>query len=390
LDRENAVNILTVHSAKGLEFPVVFLVSLTADRFPTRNRKETLPIPDELIKEILPTGDFHFQEERRLFYVGMTRAKDKLYLSAANYYGGGKTKKKLSPFIAEALGEKVVQKALPAFSGATAQLSIFDFKEPVIVSNVKPAENNLNLNFFSFSQIEVFETCPKQFFYRYVLKVPEADVPALNFGSSIHLALELFYRQVKEQSAPTIEQLTELFRNNFIPAGYFSKNQRLKSIKHGEQILQAYYEKFHSEHGEVVSLEDRFSLKLAIKGREYKIVGKIDRIDRHGDLYEIIDYKTGKMPLASELKKSVQLALYALAVMDKNFLGLSQEQIRLTLYYLDKQEKYSVLAKERDLEKTKADILETITTLRQSQFEPKTGKHCDWCPFKILCPAWEN
>src|SRR5690606_35389190 len=63
----NAVKILTVHSSKGLEFPVVFLVNLVADRFPSRARREKLPIPENLVKEILPTGDFHLQEERRLF-----------------------------------------------------------------------------------------------------------------------------------------------------------------------------------------------------------------------------------------------------------------------------------------------------------------------------------
>src|SRR5690606_18342036 len=62
----NAVNILTVHSSKGLEFPVVFMTNLINGRFPTYMRKETIPVPDELIKETLPEGDYHVQEERRL------------------------------------------------------------------------------------------------------------------------------------------------------------------------------------------------------------------------------------------------------------------------------------------------------------------------------------
>ncbi len=90
----NAVNILTVHSAKGLEFNVVFLVNLVSARFPTTERKEQIPIPDALVKEILPAGDYHEQEERRLFYVGMTRARDLLYLTGAKYYGEGKREKK--------------------------------------------------------------------------------------------------------------------------------------------------------------------------------------------------------------------------------------------------------------------------------------------------------
>ncbi len=94
----NAVNLLTVHSAKGLEFPVVFLVNLTRGRFPTYERRETIPIPDDLIKEILPTGDYHQEEERRLFYVGLTRAMDRVYLTASRFYGEGKREQKISPF----------------------------------------------------------------------------------------------------------------------------------------------------------------------------------------------------------------------------------------------------------------------------------------------------
>ncbi|MCX6704868.1 MAG: ATP-dependent helicase, partial [Candidatus Woesebacteria bacterium] len=65
----NAVNILTVHSAKGLEFLVVFIVNLVGQRFPTTERREQIPIPEALIKEVLPVGDYHLEEERRLFYV---------------------------------------------------------------------------------------------------------------------------------------------------------------------------------------------------------------------------------------------------------------------------------------------------------------------------------
>ena len=76
-DRD-AVNILTVHSSKGLEFDVVFLVNLVSDRFPSRSRAEKIPLPEGILKEKMSEDtDFHLQEERRLFYVGMTRARKK-------------------------------------------------------------------------------------------------------------------------------------------------------------------------------------------------------------------------------------------------------------------------------------------------------------------------
>jgi len=77
----NSVNFLTVHSAKGLEFDTVYLISLTNRRFPVQKRSEVISFPQELMKEDLPEGDVHTQEERRLFYVALTRARTELILS---------------------------------------------------------------------------------------------------------------------------------------------------------------------------------------------------------------------------------------------------------------------------------------------------------------------
>src|SRR5207244_8729269 len=97
-----AVRVLTVHKAKGLEFPVVFLVGLVENKFPWPRRRDALELPVELIKDVLPSGDFHIQEERRLFYVGMTRARRELYLTSARDYGGAR-ERKVSRFVVEAL-----------------------------------------------------------------------------------------------------------------------------------------------------------------------------------------------------------------------------------------------------------------------------------------------
>src|SRR5207245_9756097 len=96
-----AVRTLTVPKANGLEFPAVVLVALVQDKFPLRGRRDALELPVELIKETLPSGDFHKQEERRLFYVGMTRAERELYLTSAREYGGTRYRKH-RPFVREA------------------------------------------------------------------------------------------------------------------------------------------------------------------------------------------------------------------------------------------------------------------------------------------------
>ena len=99
----DAVHVLTYHKAKGLEFDVVFLVGLVADRFPGRDRRDPLEMPDELVRdELTVSADHHVSEERRLFYVGMTRARDELHLSWAQDYGGRRSRS-ISQFVTEAL-----------------------------------------------------------------------------------------------------------------------------------------------------------------------------------------------------------------------------------------------------------------------------------------------
>jgi len=155
----NAVNILTVHSSKGLEFPIVFITNLVNNRFPSSERREKIPLPPELIKEVLPEGDFHMQEERRLFYVGMTRAKDLLFFSAANFYGEGKRERKISNFVTEALGREILKK----------NDELKEIKQLSLIDAIKPFEENyeeekpinpLKINYISFSHLQTFDVCP--------------------------------------------------------------------------------------------------------------------------------------------------------------------------------------------------------------------------------------
>ncbi|MBI4467623.1 MAG: UvrD-helicase domain-containing protein, partial [Acidobacteria bacterium] len=81
-DNRNAVQLMTVHTAKGLEFDSVFVLRLNRNDFPTTRRRPLFVFPEALMKEVLPPGDFHIQEERRLCYVALTRARQRLTLTS--------------------------------------------------------------------------------------------------------------------------------------------------------------------------------------------------------------------------------------------------------------------------------------------------------------------
>ncbi|MEK7841741.1 MAG: ATP-dependent helicase, partial [Deltaproteobacteria bacterium] len=162
------VQVLTVHKAKGLEFPVVFMVSLVADRFPRKERSDQIELPDALIKDILPSGDFHLQEERRLFYVGMTRAMNKLYLTSASDYGGVRAKK-ISPFVLEALDMPKAEFAAVKTKPMEAIKRYASVKEMTNEFPAMPDDTVLSLSHY---QIDDYRTCPLKYKYVHILKVP--------------------------------------------------------------------------------------------------------------------------------------------------------------------------------------------------------------------------
>ncbi|HUV42779.1 MAG TPA: ATP-dependent DNA helicase [Patescibacteria group bacterium] len=375
---ENRVNLLTVHSAKGLEFPVVFLVNLVTARFPTRERPEQIPIPEALIKETLPIGDYHEQEERRLFYVGMTRACDRLFLTAANYYGEAKREKKISSFVTEALGEEIIKKPIKADD----QLTIFDFRP---TPEVKSERNRLPINYLSFSQVETYDKCPLQYRYRYIQRIPTPTPPAAGFGNVIHQTLKDFYQAALEDKKPTKKDLLNTLDKNWSDEGYTSKAHEKRMRKEAERMLRKFYDKGYNLDHLPKYLEQNF----VIKAKEgLRIGGRIDRIDETKSGMEIIDYKTGKVIDQKELDRSLQMSVYALAAIDPGILRQNPEDVVLSFYFLDTGEKKSTQRSKEQLIQAKKDLIKKAKEIERSQFEPRPGVWCDFCEYKLICEAW--
>ncbi len=379
----NAVNILTVHGSKGLEFPVVILTNLINGRFPTQKRSEPIPIPDSLIKETLPEGDFYLQEERRLFYVGITRAMDRAFLSAAELYGEGKRKRKISPFVFETLGREEIEKKLSIKKDEKAQLSIFDFKkveEPVQAPK-------LNLNQFSYSQLETYERCPLQYKYQYILKIPTPGNAAASFGSTIHIVLQKFYEGYIQDQSYGLNHMMNLLETNWQPIGYSSQAHERRMKKEAKAMLEKYFTTFHKPEAEIMSLEKLFKIKV---DDSLYLTGKIDRVDKIGNgKIEVIDYKTGRKPEEKELQKSLQLSIYALAATDEGLYKKQVEQVNLTFYYMQGMEKITMNKTLADLAHVKTEVKKITDKIKSGEFPPHVGRWCDFCAFRIICPAWQ-
>jgi DNA helicase-2/ATP-dependent DNA helicase PcrA len=375
----DAVNILTLHSAKGLEFPVVFLVNLVVGRFPSLERKEQIPVPDELIKEVLPQGDFHLQEERRLFYVGLTRAKHQLFLTAADYYGEGKRVKKLSPFISEALGNNVT---MPQFNIATVQPSLLDWQPPQFSTKKITNHEPITINYLSYSQIQTFIDCPLHYKAKYILRLPSPPSAASSFGNTIHKTMKDYYQSIKRNEHPDILQI---FSRAWTPEGYYNSRHAKEYFDRGHRYLAEFITANPFPHSPAV-LEESFTVPIG----DIKIGGKIDRADILPDgTLEIIDYKTStKLLDAAAAAKDLQLSFYALAatLIPHPPFNRQPGQVKLTLYYFDRQQAVSVFQTPQQLAAAKSEIIDYAKQIQDSDFHCSGSLICQkQCDFQILC-----
>lgn len=388
--RNNAVNILTIHSSKGLEFPVVFVVNLVTQRFPSRDRKEQIPVPIDLIRETLPEGEEGLQEERRLFYVAITRAQDKLFLTAAKFYNEGKRERKISPFVGETIGEEKIQTILKKHIAEpqAQQLSLLE----ILNSNSAPSETppvlkqpEIEITYLSYSQIQTFQMCPLHYKLRYLMNLPSPPSPALSYGISVHNTLRDFFQSLQQKEVHTAASIKNLLKNNWIREGYSGKLHEQQTYQQAETMLYKVADETLANPPDTLAVELPFSFWL----ERLKVGGKIDRIDRLSDgTIEIIDYKTGKnVPTEKKVKEDLQLTFYALAATEvkDGILGKSPEEIKLTLYYLEEDKKLSTTRTKEDLAAAKDLILKMRDEIQQSDFHCSQSIMCKSCEFSMLC-----
>jgi DNA helicase-2/ATP-dependent DNA helicase PcrA len=395
-DDFDGVNILTVHSAKGLEFPVVFMCNLVSNRFPTRNMSDRIPIPEELIKESiskdLDSREEHIQEERRLFYVGATRAQEKLYLTAAHFYGDAKRKKKPSLFLHEILDEDVGKSfSKPDVGGLNRdteeKISHFKSRDDILEVDMQDIDTTKRV---SYSQLNTYEDCPKKYKYAYVLRVPSKAHAALSFGTTIHNTLRDFYSLLRDSreglegivEKPTKEKLLELYKTHWISRGYDSKAHEKKRKASGRKMLKEYFDDLYDEDEKPYRLEETFSVHVD----ESVFVGKIDRIDMVDDSkdlkeVEIIDYKTGKVKSKSNIKKDLQLPLYALFAEEK--LGL--KVVSAKYVFVEHGEVVEVDISDEKKKQAREQIVEIIEKIKKKNFAPTPGYLCKYCDYNSVC-----
>ena len=376
-----AVHVLTVHKAKGLEWPVVFMVDCMQNRFPSTRRSDPVEIPAELIKDTLPTGDFHEQEERRLFYVGMTRAKERLYLTSAEDLGG-KRKWKVSQFVLEAL-DLPKDAARPFRAQAIEQLRRLAPPPEAVGLALTPIADDEPLA-ISHRQVDDYETCPLKYQYIHILRIPLRQHHSVVYGSALHNAVEFYLRRRAAGNYTSLEDFLLAFDNAWRNEGFLTREHEEQRKRAGVAALTRFYHEEEASGQKPTDVEREFGFSLGLD----RVRGRFDRVDETPEGLVIVDYKssdvTDQKKADQRAKESLQLMIYALAQQEMT----GRLPARVELRFLESGLTGRHTPTLDDLVTARDAIQEAARGIRRREFEATPDyQACRYCPYNQICPS---
>lgn len=352
----DAVDLTTVHQAKGLEWPVVFVPSLTSRRFPSSKTGQAGQwlVPTDLFDAARYEGCD--ADERRLFYVAMTRARDWLSLSRHERI---KNRVQPSPYHREISGHAVTDSSLPL---------------PEIEPREAHAAEPIAL---SFSELADYRNCGAAYRMRNLLGFQPTLAPELGYGKAVHHVMRAVAEHTRRYGrTPNPQQLDQLFDDDFfLPNANKPAHRQLKQS--ARRLVDTYIERYSDDLHRVWETERPFELHLPnaiISGRADVI---LDREGGEVRALAIVDYKTSTDPGNDD---GLQLAVYTDAGRRE---GLS---VRAAYVHdLRSADRHPVDVSVGALNRAENTVTASVQSLRQRRFDPSPGRACKRCDVRALC-----
>jgi DNA helicase-2/ATP-dependent DNA helicase PcrA len=391
----DAVQLMTVHAAKGLEFDHVYVLRLVSRGFPAGEKPRVLEFPRELMKEEQPQGSFHIQEERRLFYVAVTRARHRLTLNTVE-----NKRSKPSPFLDDILMDaQIKRRDVEQIAPAPVEQPQTPDEVPELFELPKsngrvgsrigewavmyrpPVPEPLKL---SPSAIGTLESCPQKYLFSRSWGLHGGPAAAMSFGSVMHNTIKYFMGELAKGYSLPFEEVERKFELEWTSAGFEDDYQEQEYKKDGLAQLRAFHASMLASPPDIVAQEKAFELPME---NNVVLTGRMDQVNclAPGE-EEIVDYKTGKPQTEDKAKKDVQLSVYALAAREV----FDWNPTRLTLYFLRTNQAVSATRDDKKLNKVRSEIQEAAADIRAGEFPAKPGFWCKSCDYESICPAREQ
>jgi len=386
----DGVRLMTAHAAKGLEFKHVSILRANSNSFPSSYKEPLVEFPRELRDPESPIAQddksLHEQEERRLFYVAMTRAEDSLAIYAKQ--GTGAKDSTPPGFLRPLLQDASLRPYLRPRPAKGFQTDLFAqaaapvptrMAQWVLLPSVGSSGSRL-----SASAVQSYETCPLQFKLEREWRIPREAAAAMQYGAAMHRVLRTYYDGVRFGRRLSEEDLIEQFRSELAEAKIQDSYQHDLYERQGIEQLKAFLAACaRTPQPEVLHTEESFEVNIGGAA----VAGRIDRIDKLADGEVVItDYKTGKPQSQEDADESLQLSIYALAAQAK----WGYRVKHLVLFNLAENTCVTASRGALQLEEAKLEVENVAGQIEAGRFDAKPGFHCRFCAYQSLCPSTEK
>ncbi|GLR17710.1 ATP-dependent helicase [Portibacter lacus] len=296
ISNEKGVNFLTAHGSKGLEFDRVYMIRNESKNWESKrgnNSRFTLPedwVPDSNVNDV--------QDDRRLFFVAMTRAKNYLSISYAEASDEGKVLEP-SRFITEIehvddfvkcdIGNEEILKY---------KADLMKYREsPIELIDANLVDRILENFSLSVTNLNKYLKCPLTFYFESVLRVPLARNANMGFGKAMHFALEQFFIKIEEdpeRRIPPVQDMQAFFGKGMDRTrSHYTLKEYTDLLELGKRTLEAYYTEYVGEWSKPHHYKVEYKVDLT-EFNGVPIKGVLDRVDIYQNHIEVTDYKTGK------------------------------------------------------------------------------------------------
>lgn len=335
----NAIQVMTVHAAKGLEFPVVLLMKLG------KGSEKSFP-------------NHKSSEDSRLVYVGTTRARDLLILVHT-------TKKPIRTLSAFGTGCTSLRQHQGDNLSSGIQSPAISPPPPVVAA----------------THLDYYEQCPLKFAAYHEGRYLPKWSPAQSMGSRMHKAIEYYLKAGMKRDD---REIAQCFREGF---RYGDSPLRKLSSKVEDRMKRGYQEiiqHIRETSTRILAVEQRYRY---VQGRSGQVEGVIDAvIEQHGGIVALKEWKasSGVRPERErQYQRQARVGAMAMAVQ-----GSMPIQLIEIVPILRPEKTISIRYDESVVDESCQMLEQVFKDLRDRNYEPKKGKHCDQCDFKPECPAW--
>ena len=297
--RRDVVRLSTIHGAKGLEFPHVFVVELTNGEFPGREITQRLQLPAELVfRDEALLHESPEEEQRRLFYVALTRAIDSLtvtYSHRDTYGRAAEPSEFLTPLLAN---QEVIRVEAPA--AALADTPPMEEAPPAF-----------EIGEFSYSHIQTFQRCPRRYAYAYYWRFPEREEGPAVLGKLVHEVL--YHASIRRMRGEPMGAAALNSISDDVWQHAEVDRRRFRDLEGvARQMLTTYAANDRWTTANVAAAENSFA---GLPVGPYRFRGSLDRLDHVDGGLVVVDYKTGSPKILDQMTYDdrLQLALYVVA-----------------------------------------------------------------------------